>query len=88
MKKRVNSKRKGLRREREARKIVEKEGYYCCPAKGSLGIFDFSAIQKVEFVGWPRVRVVQVSSNKIYGKKRQEIEEFEVAAVKLHINTY
>lgn len=82
MKKRVNAKRKGLRREREARKIAEKEGYYVCPAKGSLGLFDFVAIQKGAWMGWPRARVVQVSSDKIYGKKRQKIEEFEIAAEK------
>lgn len=81
MKKRVNAKRKGLRREREARKIYEKEGYYVCPAKGSLGPFDFVAVAK-DWSIIPQVRAVQVKSNKIYGKERKKVEGYEVCATK------
>ena len=81
-KKRLNSKKKGMRREREARKIAEKEGYYVCPAKGSLGLWDFVAIPKDENILHGLPRVVQVGSNKIYGEKREKLASFEIVAEK------
>jgi len=79
--KKINSKRKGLRRERQARKILEKEGYYCCPSKGSLGPFDISAIAKDPAI-MPSPRVLAVSCDKIYGKERIKIEQYEIHAAK------
>jgi len=81
-KKRLNSKKKGMRREREARKIAEKEGYYVCPAKGSLGLWDFVAIPKDKNILHGLPRVIQVASNKIYGEKREKLAAFEIVAEK------
>lgn len=81
MKKRVNAKRKGLRREREARRMYEGWGYYVCPAKGSLGPFDFVAVAK-DWGITPQTIVVQVKSNKIYGKERKKIENYEICSAK------
>jgi len=75
----TSNRRKKLRHELEARRIYEKEGYRICPAK--LGPFDFVAIAK----DWgiiPQTIVVQVKSNKIYGKERKKIEDYEVCAAK------
>jgi len=81
LQKRVNSKKKGMRREREGRKIAEKEGYYVCPAKGSLGLWDFVCIARESAI-MPPLKVVQVKSGKIYGKDRKKIEEYQICAAK------
>ncbi len=52
------AKRKGSRNELKAIRILEKRGYYCCKAGGSLGIFDLIAIGPVD------VRAVQVKTNR------------------------
>ena len=81
MKKRIKAKSKGLRREREARKIAESEGYYVCPSKGSLGPFDFSAIAK-EFDIEPQVFCAEVKCNRISGKERKELQDFQITVEK------
>jgi len=70
-----------MRRERQARKLAEKEGYYVCPSKGSLGIYDFVCIAR-EWGIVPAVKVVQVKSGKLYGKERKKIEQHEICATK------
>jgi Holliday junction resolvase len=53
----MNTKAKGSRRERQARTILETDGYYVVKAGGSLGIFDLVAL------GPQGARLVQVKSN-------------------------
>lgn len=53
----MNAKAKGARRERQARTILERAGYYCVKAGGSLGIFDLVAL------GPTGARLVQIKSN-------------------------
>jgi hypothetical protein len=53
----MNAKRKGSRRERQARKILELAGYHVVKAGGSLGVFDLVAL------GPAGARLVQVKSN-------------------------
>lgn len=53
----MNTKAKGSRRERQARKILELAGYYVVKAGGSLGLFDLVAL------GPSGARLVQVKSN-------------------------
>lgn len=53
----MNTKAKGSRRERQARKILESAGYHVVKAGGSLGVFDLVAI------GPTGCRLIQVKSN-------------------------
>ncbi len=53
----MNTKAKGSRRERQARKILETAGYHVVKAGGSLGVFDLVAI------GPHGARLIQVKSN-------------------------
>lgn len=53
----MNSKAKGSRRERQARKILEAQGFYVVKASGSLGVCDLVAL------GVDGVRLVQGKSN-------------------------
>ena len=77
MRRRIKAKAKGLRREREARKIAEREGYYVCPAKGSLGPFDFVAIAK-DFDTDPEVFCAEVKCNRISAKGRKKLQDFQI----------
>lgn len=54
----MNRKAKGSRRERQARNILEKDGYLVTKAGASLGAFDIIAIKPGD------VRLVQVKSNR------------------------
>lgn len=58
----MNRKAKGARRERQARDILQAEGYLVTKAGGSLGAFDLVAI------GESMDRLVQVKSNRPPGR--------------------
>ncbi|RLG87043.1 MAG: hypothetical protein DRO18_03650, partial [Thermoprotei archaeon] len=62
----VNVKRKGSRREREVRDILEAWGYYVTKAGGSLGRYDLVAVPRR---GKIDVLVIQVKSNRIRKKE-------------------
>lgn len=67
----MNTKTKGARRERQARKILETAGYHVVKAGGSLGVFDLVAI------GPQGARLVQVKSNeKPRPAERERLELF------------
>lgn len=53
----MNTKAKGSRRERQARKLLEATGHYVVKSGGSLGIFDLVAL------GPTGARLIQVKSN-------------------------
>lgn len=68
----MNAKRKGWRREDQARKQLEKEGYYVTRSGGSLGLWDLIAIRASWGTGeivMPLVRLVQVKSNRPPSRK-------------------
>ena len=73
----MNAKRKGWRREDQARKQLEKEGYYVTRSGGSLGAWDLVAIRR----SWtaplgtvaPLVRLVQVKSNRPPPRKEMKV---------------
>jgi Holliday junction resolvase len=67
----MNTKAKGSRREREARKILELAGYFVVKAGGSLGCWDLVAL------GPAGARLVQVKSNeKPRPAERERLELF------------
>ena len=65
----IKTKDKGARAEREAKHLLESEGYFCTKSGGSLGVYDLVAINKKS------IRLIQVkaTSNKFYwnGVKRE-----------------
>lgn len=77
------NKRKGGNREREVKKILEKEGYKCVKAGGSLGIYDIIAIPTMQMLkdGYKYLGV-QVKSNYIRPGERELIEEDDTALLK------
>ena len=69
----MNAKRKGWRREDQARKKLESLGYYVTRSGGSLGLWDLIAIRRDPFPqGMPLVRLVQVKSNRPPPRKEME----------------
>ena len=54
----MNTKAKGSRSEKKTIELLEAQGYYCCKAGASLGLWDIIAISTVDIV------VVQVKSNR------------------------
>jgi len=64
----MNAKRKGWRREDQARKQLEKEGYYVTRAAGSLGAWDLIAVLR-EHEARPIIRLIQVKSNRYPSRK-------------------
>jgi Holliday junction resolvase len=67
----MNAKQKGARRERQARTILERAGYYVVKTGGSLGISDLVAL------GPAGARLVQVKSNeKPRPVERERLELF------------
>jgi hypothetical protein len=71
----MNAKRKGWRREDQARKQLEKEGYYVTRSGGSLGLWDLIAIRGSWGTGeivMPLVRLVQVKSNRPPSRKEMQ----------------
>ncbi len=68
----MNAKRKGWRREDQARKQKEKEGYYVCRAGSSLGVWDLVCILRdgnIMLSSKPLVCLVQVKSNRPPSRK-------------------
>jgi hypothetical protein len=67
----MNAKRKGWRREDQARKQLEKEGYYVTRSGASLGAWDLVAIRRewARVETQPVVRLVQVKSNRPPSRK-------------------
>ena len=65
----MNGKRKGTRAEHRVMKLLEKTGYVCTRAAGSLGLFDVIAI------GSSTIRLIQVKSGGEYlsGIEREAI---------------
>ncbi len=72
----MNAKRKGWRREDQARKQLEKEGYYVTRSGASLGAWDLIAVIRKDAVLLkglrPLVRMVQVKSNRAPSRKELE----------------
>ncbi len=70
----LHTKRKGSRAERRAIRILERAGYVCTKAGGSLGLFDVIAIDALS------VRCVQVKSGGSYCSTidRGELERLAV----------
>ena len=54
----INTKRKGSRNERKAKKILEDQGYYVCKASASLGVWDLVCFN------YHHMRLVQVTTNR------------------------
>jgi len=73
----MNAKRKGWRREDQARKQLEKEGYYVTRSGGSLGAWDLVAILRnwppKHLPPYPTVRLVQVKSNRPPSRKEMTV---------------
>ena len=71
----MNAKRKGWRREDQARKQLEQEGYYVTRSGGSLGAWDLVAIRRdwQDKVVGPMVRLVQVKSNRPPPRKEMDV---------------
>ena len=71
----MSAKKYGMAKEREGRKLLEKEGFYVIPAKASMGIFDCLAFRKEE------VRLIQFKATKqkyySYKKDIEEITSFD-----------
>lgn len=70
----MNVRQKGWRREDQARKQLEKEGYYVTRSGGSLGLWDLVAIRR-KYGDWPLrsvVRLIQVKSNRPPSRKEME----------------
>ncbi len=67
----MNAKRKGWRREDQARKRLEKEGYYVTRSGASLGAWDLVGVRSggVLVKLRPLVRLVQVKSNRYPSRK-------------------
>ena len=72
----MNGKAKGARAERRAIKMLERSGYICTRAGGSLGLFDVIA------VGPADVRLLQVKAGSTYlsGVEREQIAALTVPA--------
>ena len=67
-----HAKRKGTRRERDAKKILEGFGYYCIRSTASLGLFDLVAVNKNEIV------LIQVKVNNPPSKQEMDrIKKFK-----------
>jgi Holliday junction resolvase len=68
----MNTKAKGARRERQAKKILETAGYLVLKAGGSLGMFDLVGLHK------QHARLIQVKSGRAPGKQEMEtLKEFD-----------
>jgi Holliday junction resolvase len=70
-----NRKAKGSRNERKAKKILERAGYACTKAGGSLGAFDVIAENPLG------IRHVQVKSNRL----PSPVEREDMAAMKAQL---
>jgi len=68
-------KRKGSRRELQAKALLEKQGYLVTKAAGSLGAFDLIAVGEVD------VRLVQAKANRM--PSRMEMETLRKLAKRL-----
>lgn len=82
--KRVNTKAKGNRRERQAKKSLEEQGYLVTKAGGSLGIWDLVGL-KVEGLardGYYVACCIQVKSNRMPGK--EEMKRLNESAKRLY----
>lgn len=66
----MNRKAKGSRREREALRILEKQGYNVTKSGASLGLFDLIAINK------EHIRLIQVKSNIISSKELANLRQY------------
>lgn len=60
---RINTKAKGSRRERQAKKELEAQGYMVIKAGGSLGLFDLIAIPPLD-TGLEHIKLIQVKGSK------------------------
>jgi len=69
MKKRINAKQKGIRRERQCRELLEEDGFLVTKSGGSLGIFDVIAIDPIE------IKCIQIKSNRRPPKKEMQVLE-------------
>ena len=63
----MNTKRKGTKAERRAKKILEKAGYMVIRSAGSLGCFDSVALGS-----WGSVRLIQVKKDKPITEEERE----------------
>jgi len=63
----MDTKRKGIRAERKAKRILEKAGYLVIRSAASLGYFDLVALGK-----WGSVRLIQVKKDKQITKEERE----------------
>lgn len=78
-----NAKQKGAQRERTVKKILEKEGYFCVKAGGSLGIFDIVALPSLKLCKEGKIPVgVQVKSTSISKAEKKRIADCSVAVQK------
>ena len=68
----------GLTKEREAKKILEEEGWYVIRSRGSFGLFDMIAMNPVK--GWKivQVKATRQKKNVSYGKEIDEIRHYQV----------
>ena len=80
----VNTRQKGHRIERLARIMLEAQGYLVYRVKGTskwnlnvdiFGLFDILAIKRL--VEYTECRLIQIKSNKIYGKELIPFKEFK-----------
>jgi len=79
----MNTKAKGNRRERQAKKILEAEGYLVTKAGGSLGAFDLVALTMGEkCANLNLVKCIQVKSNRKPGK--EEMKQLYSVTKQLH----
>lgn len=68
----ISAKEKGARREREVKKTLENNDYFCCKSGGSLGFFDLICINP------QHVRLIQVKTEYCSSAERKTIKNFRV----------
>ena len=73
----INRKEKGSRRERQAKKELEAQGYLVTKAGGSLGAFDIIAIPRglQPYIKLNDVRLIQVKSNSISKEEKNQLRQ-------------
>jgi len=74
----INRKEKGSRRERQAKKELEAQGYLVTKSGGSLGDFDLIAIPTIKDWDFPLLKLIQIKSNYISPKERSKIKSIRL----------
>jgi Holliday junction resolvase len=67
----------GYRAEREAKKMLEKEGYHVIRAAGSHGVFDLAAFSKKD-VRLIQLKVISFDEKRVFQKEQRDLKNIPV----------